>query len=95
MVSDFFVTNGITLVSMFFVEIVLAIYFTKTKTNFESLFNSKLTSDLLELKLSLANISTILNSLSEFSSNEIPYTSQVKNTYFQILNEYNILSKTL
>ena len=32
MVSEFFVTNGITLVSMFFVEIVLAIYFTKTKT---------------------------------------------------------------
>ena len=69
--------------------------FTKTKTNFESLFNSKLTSDLLELKLSLSNVSSILNSLSEFSSNEIPYTSQVKNTYFQILNEYNNLSKTL
>ena len=32
MASEFFVTNGITLVSMFFVEIVLAIYFTKAKT---------------------------------------------------------------
>ena len=69
--------------------------FTKIKTNFESLFNSKLTSNLLELKLSLNNIYSILNSLAEFSSNEIPYTSQVKNTYFQILNEYNNLSKSL
>ena len=33
MASEFFITNGITLVSMFFVEIVLAIYFTKAKTN--------------------------------------------------------------
>lgn len=69
--------------------------FTKTKTNFETLFNSKLTSNLLELKLSLSNISNILSSLSEFSSLEVPYTSQVKNTYFQVLNEYNLLSNTL
>lgn len=69
--------------------------FTKIKTNYESLFNSKLTSNLLELKLSLANIHSILNTLSDFSSTEIPYTSQVKDTYFQILNEYNNISKTL
>ena len=69
--------------------------FKKIQTNYEALFNSKLTSDLLELKLSLTNVSTILSSLSDFSSLEIPYTSQVKNTYFQILNEYNNLSKTL
>lgn len=69
--------------------------FTKTKTSFETLFNSKLTSDLLELKLSLTNIANILESLSEFSSLEIPYTSQVKNTYFQVLNEYNNISKSL
>ncbi len=31
MASNFFVTNGITLVSMFFMDIVLAIYFTKAK----------------------------------------------------------------
>lgn len=36
MASEFFITNGITLVSMFFVEIVLAIYFTKAKTKTRS-----------------------------------------------------------
>lgn len=69
--------------------------FAKTKTNFETMFNSKLTSDLLELKLSLNNVSNILDNLADFSSNEIPYTSQVKNAYFQVLSEYASLSKTL
>ena len=69
--------------------------FTKTKSNFETLFNSKLTSELLELKLSLANLNNILQSLAEFSSSEVPYTSQVKNTYFQVLDEYKNISKSL
>lgn len=69
--------------------------FTKIKTNFETLFNSKLTTHLLELKLSLTNMSNILNTLSDFSSSEVPYSAQVKNTYFQVLNEYNNLSKNL
>lgn len=69
--------------------------FTKITTNFETLFNPKLTSSLLELKLSLKNISNILESLSNFSSSEIPYTSQVKNCYFKILEEYYNLSKTV
>ena len=55
----------------------------KVQTNFETIFNSKLTSTLLEIKLSLSNISNILNNLADFSSLDIPYTSQVKNTYFQ------------
>ncbi len=69
--------------------------FSKIQANFETLFNPKLTSSLLELKLSLKNVSNILESLSNFSSSEIPYTSQVKNSYFQILDEYFNLSKTL
>ena len=69
--------------------------FAKVKTNYETLFNSKLTSNLLDLKLSLTNVQNILNELAEFSSNEIPYTSQVKNTYFKVLYEYYNLSKIL
>lgn len=67
----------------------------KVQTNFETIFNSKLTSTLLEIKLSLSNISNILNNLAEFSSLDIPYTSQVKNTYFQVLFEYNSLSSKI
>ena len=69
--------------------------FAKTKSSFESLFNSRLTSSLLELKLSLNNVSNMLSELSDFSSNEIPYTSQIKYTYFQILDEYKSLAKNL
>ena len=69
--------------------------FAKTKSSFDSLFNSKLTSTLLELKLSLGNVSNILSELSDFSSNEIPYSSQIKYTYFQILQEYITLAKSL
>lgn len=67
----------------------------KVQTNFETIFNSKLTSTLLEIKLSLSNISNILNNLADFSSLDIPYTSQVKNTYFQVLFEYNSLSSKI
>lgn len=67
----------------------------KVQTNFETIFNSKLTSILLEIKLSLSNISNILNKLADFSSLDIPYTSQVKNTYFQVLFEYNSLSSKI
>lgn len=67
----------------------------KVQTNFETLFNSKLTSTLLEVKLSLSNISNILTNLADFSSLEIPYTSQVKNTYFQVLFEYKSLSSKI
>ena len=59
----------------------------KVQTNFETIFNSKLTSTLLE--------SNILNNLADFSSLDIPYTSQVKNTYFQVLFEYNSLSSKI
>ena len=69
--------------------------FAKTKSSFEALFNSRLTASLLELKLSLNNISNMLSELSDFSSNEIPYTSQIKYTYFQILDEYKSLAKTI
>ena len=69
--------------------------FEKIKTSFESIFNSKLTNQLLQLKLSLTNVSDILDQLKEFSSNEIPYSAQVKNTYFQILQEYLNLSKSI
>ena len=67
----------------------------KIQTNFETIFNSKLTSTLLEIKLSLSNISNMLNNLADFSSLDIPYTSQVKNTYFQVLFEYKVLSSKI
>lgn len=69
--------------------------FSKIKTNFETLFNPKLTSDILALKLSLTNIESILSSLSDFSSSLIPYSAQVKYAYFQILDEYGSISKTI
>ncbi len=67
----------------------------RIQTNFETIFNSKLTSTLLEIKLSLSNTKNILNNLADFSSIDIPYTSQVKNTYFQVLFEYKSLSSKI
>ena len=67
----------------------------KIKTNFETLFNSKLSSSLLEIKLSLLSVESILDNLADFSSETIPYTSQVKNTYFSILFQYKTLASKL
>lgn len=69
--------------------------FKRTKANFSALFNSQLTSDILELKLSLENIDVILDELAEYSSTEVPYTSVVKYAYFEILNEYKELTKSI
>ena len=69
--------------------------FAKTKSSFESLFNSRLTSTLLELKLSLGSVSNMLGELADFSSTTIPYSSQIKYTYFQVLEEYCSLAKNL
>ena len=69
--------------------------FSKIKSNFETLFNPKLTANLLSLKLSLNNVEKILNNLAEFSSTEVPYTSQIKYTYFDILNQYDSLTKSI
>ncbi len=67
----------------------------KIQTTFETLFNSKLTSSLLEIKLSLSSLSTILQTLADFSSTTIPYTSQVKNSYFSVLSCYLSLTQKL
>lgn len=67
----------------------------KVKTNFETVFNPKLSSSLLEIKLSLLSVESILNNLADFSSETIPYTSQVKNAYFSILFQYKTLASKL
>ena len=67
--------------------------FTKTKASFESIFNSKITTELLELKLSLANVNKILDNLSNFSDSTIPYSAQIKHSYFEILFEHLALAQ--
>ncbi len=69
--------------------------FLSKKQDFESIFNQRLTSAILKLKISLGNLSTILDNLYEYSSIEFPYSSQIKNSYFQILDEYSKLSKSI
>lgn len=66
----------------------------KQKTNFETYFNSKLTTQLLKLKLSLSDLSQVLTDLSNFSSTQIPYSSMVKNTYIKVLFLYDELTKS-
>lgn len=69
--------------------------FTKTKASFESIFNSKISTELLELKLSLMNVDKILSNLSNFSDSTIPYSAQIKHTYFEILYEHLALAKKI
>ncbi len=69
--------------------------FKKIKANFTALFNSQLTSSILELKLSLENVDVILDELTQYSSTETPYTSMVKYAYFEILDEYTDLTKAV
>ena len=59
--------------------------FAKIKSKFDALFNSKITTELLELKLSMEKVEEILENLANFSSTQIPYSSQIKHSYFQIL----------
>ena len=66
--------------------------FAKVKANYDALFNSKITSELLELKLSLMNVENILTDLSNFSDNLVPYSSEIKHSYFEIINEQIKLS---
>ena len=69
--------------------------FSKIQSNFNALLNSKLTASILEVKLSLENVEEILESLEQFSSSETPYTSMVKYSYFNILDEYVKLQKQI
>lgn len=69
--------------------------FTKIKASFESIFNSKITTEILELKLSLANVDEILDNLSNFSHSTIPYSAQIKHSYFEILSEHLALAKKI
>ena len=69
--------------------------FTKIKASFESIFNSRITTEILELKLSLANVNKILDNLSNFSDSTIPYSAQIKHSYFEILSEHLALAKKI
>lgn len=69
--------------------------FAKVKANYDALFNSQITSELLELKLSLMNVENILTDLSNFSDSLVPYSSEIKYSYFEILNEQIKLSQKL
>ena len=69
--------------------------FTKIKASFESIFNQKISTELLELKLSLANVDKILSDLSNFSDTTIPYSAQIKHTYFEVLAQHLALAKKI
>lgn len=69
--------------------------FIKIKTNFETVFNSRITNKLLQLKLSLIDIEEILNSLYNFSATTHPLSAEIKNTYFKILHSQIKLAEQL
>lgn len=70
-------------------------YFSKIQSNFEALFNPKITTSLLELKLSLMNVDATLEDVSNFKSSSVPYSSKIKLAYFEILQEQISLSKKI
>ncbi|MBQ3494784.1 MAG: SPOR domain-containing protein [Clostridia bacterium] len=69
--------------------------FTKIKSEFEALFNLKINTSLLEIKLSLENVEQILDNLAKFSDSQTPYCSQIKHCYFEILAQQLLLYNTI
>ena len=64
----------------------------KIKTSFEASFNSKLTNDILNIKLKLENLNNLITQLIEYTStNSIPFSSKIKYNYIECL----ILNKNL
>ncbi len=64
----------------------------KTKTSFEASFNSKLTNDILNIKLKLESLNNLVAELIDYTStNSIPFTSKIKYNYIESL----ILNKNL
>ena len=64
----------------------------KTKTSFEASFNSKLTNDILNIKLKLESLNNLVVELIDYTStNSIPFTSKIKYNYIESL----ILNKNL
>lgn len=62
------------------------------KSDFDALFNSKLTSELLQLKLSMNSLSTLIQQLIDYvETTSQPFTSKMKFNYMEIL----LLNKTL
>ena len=64
----------------------------KVKADFETLFNSKLTTSLLKLKLSINSVSTLIQQLIDFNeNNNQTLSSKIKYNYIEVL----YLQKTL
>lgn len=57
----------------------------KTKSDFEALFNSKLTPALLQVKLSVNSVNTLVQQLIDFNDNNLSYSSKIKYNYMEIL----------
>ncbi|MDD2445884.1 MAG: hypothetical protein PHX09_03645 [Clostridia bacterium] len=57
----------------------------KTKSDFEALFNPKLTPPLLKLKLSVNSLNTLVQQLIDFNDNNLSYNSKIKYNYMEIL----------
>lgn len=64
---------------------------TKIKSNFDSLFNDKLTSILLEIKVALNSTISSLDSTMKKDDTTIPYSSRIKYSYLEILDIYYTL----
>lgn len=65
-----------------------------TIVNFETIFNSNLTTNLLKIKMSLDDMRSYLNNLTQISS-LVPFSSLVKEAYCKIIIRYNQLANDL
>ena len=64
----------------------------KTEVAFASVFDSKLTTSILEVKIALSSLLTLLEDLTKYDSTaQEPFTYKIKNTYIQALYlNYNL-----
>lgn len=68
----------------------------KIKTNFESAFGSKFTSSILQIKLKIQEVDSLIKELSEYTSTtKIPFSSKIKYNYIEIINLNKKLCKEL
>lgn len=68
----------------------------KIKTNFESAFGSKFTNGLLQIKLKIQEVTSLVKELSEYTSTtKVPFSSKIKYNYIEIINLNKKLCKEL
>jgi hypothetical protein len=67
----------------------------KIKNDFEVMFNAKLSPVLLQLKLSINSVSTLIQQLIDFESSNQQFSSKIKYNYIEILSINQKLAKQI